>query len=353
MWNNFNNNYQQKSLDMKKLIFTIIISGACLSASADIHNLPSIVSFQGDHDESVEYQTWESSYCYGSDSFTPSSREEVTARDESGRVTTINYLQYDSDNQKFVFKYTITYSYNSSGKIIKQENKDNSSIDKYEYTYDENGNLTHYLNSEQEIGSESVDTCYVEDRTYDASGRLSTVDDYCYYHVDYLDDAHYHYTLSYNESGLVSKIERFDSKDTEGNWVISRQYNYEYDTKGLVTTCVYNQKNDDSGVLEKYMTYTFTYNDHGDMLTQKYLYESGMEFNYSYTYTYDDKGRLTSYTDSSIMGSTKTVYTYQDSATSIQEQIVTKPRTYKALENGHIVIVSGNEKYNITGQKSK
>ena len=181
---------------------------------------------------------------------------------------------FEYDSKGMLTKYTVVkpnftevyeFTYNELGKVTKRAKKSRDSYDLvYEYTYDDKGNML--TKKVIRYGDLSEDWTY----TYNDKGLLATEKQIEYSITE--DPKETVWTLKYDSNGRL--LSRINQKD--------RGTQYTYYSNGLLKS-EYEVSPDS----DPYNVYTYTYDDKGRKISQKY--SSGDSYS-EFTYAYDLKG---------------------------------------------------------------
>ncbi len=212
--------------------------------------------------------------------------KRVTIYNEHGDMiredVTFPFQSYYS--QDFVREYRIEYD--SDGRMLKSTEIVNGTEETVEvYTYNEHGLVHTFQNGYK------VDTY-----TYDADGNTILIFSD---HIDspYSETKEFTYDL---EGNLLNEVFSYAGGGDEGDMSgIYYDERYTYDAAGNMIRKLYFSENN-----ETIRDTAYTYNEHGDVLTQTvktthtYVYDGNEKTNEyvvetSYQYTYDDEGRVT------------------------------------------------------------
>lgn len=188
------------------------------------------------------------------------------------------------------------YTYDSKGNLMQQAVKYNETSLAYDYTYDDNNNI-----SKAEYSVEGV-VITVNSYTYDENGLLIRES---YTEGDVV---HYDYENSYDVNGNMIKSEY---KTPDGDHI----YTYTYNDEG-------NLVNEHGTALNKYWyNIDYTYNADGQ-LTQE-VYTNYEEDDYTIDYTYDNAGNCIK-EESSYSDGTKKVFTREyDANGNVKKEVLT------------------------------
>ncbi|MBQ2809515.1 MAG: hypothetical protein IJF11_01335 [Clostridia bacterium] len=243
---------------------------------------------------------------------------EQTYNSNNGKLLSVRYgnnvlIEYTYDNLDRVTEITYskgsksrtyTYTYDSSGNVIKVENDDNNQTTMYDY--DSSGNLKRYYTYNSNTGIIINSMSY----SYDSKARLSEAS----YYKDFLinSDVYEYYTANHNYQYEYGNDDSLSSSSISFMNNNMYSFNYSYDAFGRLTqrTSHFNEEmtiinayvyvNDNSKTsnrVDKYISqisgfisfeYDYEYDTNGN-ITKVYISED----NLIYSYEYDSHNRLT------------------------------------------------------------
>lgn len=197
--------------------------------------------------------------------------------DENGVLVRSGGIGYTLDGETVQLAYHYTYRYSDNGDPLEelQIDEDGTVVSRKEWVYDENGNLTSYLD---DLGSIVTREAY----TYDENGRMT---EYEYSH-ERLFSGPYHNrtTYAYDTDGNLSQV--IEYREMSYGWIISEETVYsDYDGNGNAT--VEQIKHHSSTATERTEN---TYDENGNLLSCL-RYDPYGNLLQKETYQYDAEGR--------------------------------------------------------------
>ncbi|MBR2860269.1 MAG: hypothetical protein IKB86_00285 [Clostridia bacterium] len=219
--------------------------------------------------------------------------------DDGGLLTSFEKLR-ENDPEKYVFTYNENRKITSIHHYLGKNNPDPSV---YTYTYDEKGNLL--IEDSKYRSGRNVTITY----TYDENNRIATATETTKEVAESPGTLFFKYT--YDENGnLLSRLREAEDngviyfwgeqytydeqnritvkQECHGDYGVRNKYTYTYDENGLLIKERWDSVSDADWWTEK----TYTYDSNGTQYVKTYS-DGGDEEAYVYSYEFDDQGKLT------------------------------------------------------------
>jgi len=164
---------------------------------------------------------------------------------------------------------------------------------KYEYTYDERGNLIYYY---WYWYAEQWEGYYKSEYAYDERNNRILETDYYWNSETEQWERDFKYEYTYDERGNLILVAAYQwNSDTE-QWKVSDKYEYTYDERGNLILGAAYQWNSDTEQWKVSDKYECAYDERGNLiLGAAYQWNSDTEQwerDYKYEYAYDERGNL-------------------------------------------------------------
>ncbi|MDR2972879.1 MAG: T9SS type A sorting domain-containing protein [Bacteroidales bacterium] len=205
--------------------------------------------------------------------------------------------------------YTINFEYNKVGLVISETKKsleDDYSNYKYEYEYDNMGNMTHltkygiYLTHQEEMEYNEFNQIVVKKIYEDYGSGLKYIEQNIYYYLEHTLTTILKQAVYNEQVNNSTKQEFFYNKDKQliqvmksdwvaADWIHTETFNYEYNDIGDIL--YYTNEGLQWENFENYWRYFFHYNDDSELIERSYHTALGSEWSprplQRYLYYYD------------------------------------------------------------------